>query len=184
MDAVDRDAVTAELQRQGAGQVHQGGVAGAAAEIAGRAGVGAADVDDAPPSRRLHVRQGGAAATQSADVLDVEILQQVRVDNRVDTPDRRRRATGRGAAVDQDVQAAELFGRLMRHAIHLLAAGHVGHHRNDALAGFGCQFLGCRRQFRVAACHDRHVHALAGQFQRNRLANAAAAAGDNSLPAS
>ena len=82
------------------------------------------------------------------------------------------------------MQAAKLLSGLIRHAVDLLAAGHVGHNRNNALSGFGCQFLGCRRQFLLAARHDGHVNTFTGQFQRNRLADAAAAAGHNRLPAS
>src|SRR5690348_11341767 len=50
MDAIDRDPMTAELNCQRFCHVHQAGIAGAAAEIAGVPGVAAADVDDAAPA--------------------------------------------------------------------------------------------------------------------------------------
>ena len=47
MDAIDRDPMTAQLDGQRLCHVHQARITGAAAEIAGVAGVAAADVDDA-----------------------------------------------------------------------------------------------------------------------------------------
>jgi hypothetical protein len=63
MDAIDRDPMAAELNCQRFCHVHQAGIAGAAAEVAGVPGVAAAevagvpgvaaaDVDDATPARR------------------------------------------------------------------------------------------------------------------------------------
>ena len=46
------------------------------AEIAGVAGVAAADIDDAAPARRLHERDDSAGTAQRSDILHVEILQQ------------------------------------------------------------------------------------------------------------
>src|SRR5207244_8019760 len=63
MDAIDRDPMTAQLDGQRFWHVHQPGIAGAAAEIAGVAGVAAADVDDTAPARRLHERDDGAGTT-------------------------------------------------------------------------------------------------------------------------
>ena len=94
MDAVDRDPVTAQLHRQRLGHVHQAGIACAAAEIAGVAGVGTADVDDAAPARRLHERDDSAGTAQRADILHVEIFQQILVDDRFDWAGRGGRTPG------------------------------------------------------------------------------------------
>src|SRR5262249_17807509 len=61
MDAIDRDPVPAQLNRQRLRHVHQAGIACSAAEIARIAGVGPADVDDASPSCLLHQRNDGTA---------------------------------------------------------------------------------------------------------------------------
>src|SRR6202035_1270950 len=79
MDAIDRDPMAAELNCQRFCHVHQGGIAGTAAEIAGVAGVAAADVDDAAPARRLHEGNDGAGTAQRSDIFRVEILQQILV---------------------------------------------------------------------------------------------------------
>src|SRR5438094_976696 len=93
VDAVDRDPEAAHLHGQGLGEVHQRRVARAAAEIAGIAGVGAADVDDAAPAVLLHVRKDRAGAAQRAHVLDVEVVKEILVDHGLDG------AGGAGGAV-------------------------------------------------------------------------------------
>ncbi|HXC14243.1 MAG TPA: hypothetical protein VNV39_15585 [Stellaceae bacterium] len=47
MDAIDREPMTAQLDGQRLCHVHEARITGGAAEIAGVAGVAAADVDDA-----------------------------------------------------------------------------------------------------------------------------------------
>ena len=163
VNAIDGDAVATELLRQGAGQVHQRSISGAAAQVPGRTGIGAADVDDASPSRRLHVRDGGAAAPQGAYIFDVEVVQEVVVYHGLDGSNGGRRAAGRGATVDQNMQAAELIGSLVRHAVDLLAARHIRRHaprpagrfRPPVPAAVAVQFLPAPR-------HDGHVHRLRG----------------------
>jgi hypothetical protein len=73
--------MAAQLDGQRLGHVHEGGVARAAAEIAGVAGIGAADVDDAAPAGLFHERNDGAGAAQRADILNVEIFEQILVDD-------------------------------------------------------------------------------------------------------
>src|SRR5207237_6709837 len=145
VDAIDGDPEAAQLHGEGLGEVHERGVARAAAEVAGVARVGAADVDDAAPALLLHVRDDGAGTAQRADVLDVEVVQQVLVDHRLDGPGGGGGAAGRRAAVDQDVHAAELRGRLRDHPVHLRSAGDVGDHRDAAPPGRYADVL--RRRF-------------------------------------
>src|SRR4029077_14518714 len=78
MDAIHRDPMAAELNCQRFCHVHQAGIAGAAAEIAGVPGVAAADVDDATPARRLHERDDSSRTAQRSDIFHVEILQQIK----------------------------------------------------------------------------------------------------------
>jgi hypothetical protein len=64
--------MAAELDCQRFCHVHQAGIAGAAAEIAGVPGVAAADVDDAAPARRLHERDDHAGTAQRSERLSPE----------------------------------------------------------------------------------------------------------------
>src|SRR5580704_15814620 len=57
---------------------------------------------------------------QRSDILHVEILQQILVDDGFDCAGRGCGSPWRGAAVNQDVQAAQLLCRLGDHAVHLL----------------------------------------------------------------
>src|SRR6266513_1275666 len=88
--------MAAELDCQRFCHVHQAGIAGAAAEIAGIPGVAAADVDDAAPARRLHKRDDRAGTAQRSDILHVKILDQILVDNGLN------RAGGGGRAPGAD----------------------------------------------------------------------------------
>src|SRR3981189_2365648 len=122
MDAIDRHPMTAQLDCQRLCHVHQAGIADAAAEIAGVAGVATADVDDTTPARRLHERDDSAGTAQRSDILHVEVLQQILVDDGFDRAGRGGRAAWCGPAVHQDVQAAQLLCRLgtMRSTCSLL----------------------------------------------------------------
>src|SRR5271166_2889532 len=181
MDAIDRDPMTAQLDRQRLCHVHQGGIAGAAAEVAGDAGVAAADVDDAAPTRRLHEGDDGAGTAQGSDIFCVEILQQILVDDRFDRAGRGGRAPWRGPAVDQDVQAAQLLRRLGDHAVHLLLAGDIGCEGNNAPVRLGSQLPRRRLQIPLVPRHDRHIDPFASQFPRNGFADAATAAGHDRM---
>src|SRR6516225_9363885 len=176
MNAIDRDPMTAQLDRQRFCHVHQGGIAGAAAEIAGVAGVAAADVDDAAPTRILHERDDSADTAQRAYILDVEILDQILVDDGFDRAGCGGRPAWVGPAVDQDVQTTQLPRRLGNHALHLLLAGNVGGKRKDAPVRGTSQLPRRRLQIRLGARHDRHIDPFASQFPRNGLADAATAA--------
>jgi hypothetical protein len=127
MDAVDRDAVAPELHSQCLRHVHHGAVAGAAAEISRIARIGAADVDDATPAPILHEGQDGARAAQRTDVLDVEVLDQVLVDDRLDRTGGRGRAAWGRATVDEDIDAAHLPRGFGNHLFDLGAARDVGY---------------------------------------------------------
>src|SRR5205823_12955244 len=98
----DRDPMTTQLDGQRLCHVHQARIAGAAAQIAGVAGVSTADVDDAAPARLLHERDDGARTAQRAHILHVEIFYQILVDDGFDRAGRGGRAPRRGSAVDQD----------------------------------------------------------------------------------
>jgi hypothetical protein len=119
---------------------------------------------------------GMTARAQRADILDVEILDQILVDDGFDRAGRGGRPARVGPAVDQDVQATQLPRRLGDHALHLLLAGDIGGEGQDAPVRRGRQ-LPCRRlQIRLGARHDRHIDPFASQFPRNGFANAATAA--------
>jgi hypothetical protein len=60
--SIDPDPVMAELDVQRLCNVHQTGVAGAAAEVAGVVRGATTDVDDAAPARFLHQRDDGVRA--------------------------------------------------------------------------------------------------------------------------
>ena len=64
VDAVDRNPVAAQLHRQSLRHMYHGTIARPTAEIAGVAGVGAADVDDAAPTLLFQVGNDGAGAAQ------------------------------------------------------------------------------------------------------------------------
>ena len=94
-----------ELVGEVLGQRRDRDVADAADGVAGLARGQAAEVDDAAPALRLHVRRDRARAAQVAHDLDVDLALQVRG---VDLGERRRRrvAARLGRGVDEDVDAA------------------------------------------------------------------------------
>ena len=152
--------------------MHQAGIAGAAAEIAGGAGVATADVDDTAPTRRLHERDDSAGTAQRSHILHVEVLQQILVDDGFDRAGRGGRAAWCGPAVHQDVQAAQLLCRLGDHAVHLLLAGDIGCEGYDAPVRLGSQLPRRRLQIRLVPRHDRHIGPFASEFPRDGFANA------------
>ena len=176
MDAVHGDAELPQLRGQGLGHVHQRGVARAAAEVAGVAGVESADVDDATVALGLEQGNGGPGAAQRADELHVEVADQVLVDEVLDGAGGRGRAAGQGRAVDQDVQTAQSIGGLVDHPVNLLAIGGVEGHGDGAAAGGLGDLGGGRLQIGHGARTDHHVGALARQLQGDSLADAAAGA--------
>ena len=157
------------------------GIACPAAEIAGVAGVGAADVDDAAPARRLHERDDRAGTAQRPDILHVEILHQILVDDGFDRTGRGGRAPWRGPAVDQDVHAAQLLRRLGDHAVHLLLAGDIGGKGDDAPVRLGRQLPRRRLQIRLVPRNDRHIDPFARQFPRDGFADAPTTAGHDRM---
>src|SRR5215472_16326303 len=181
MNTIDRNPMTTQLDRQRFCHVHQGGIAGATAEIAGVAGVAATDVDDAAPARRLHERDDGAGTAQRAHILDVEILDQILVDDGFDRAGRGGRPAWVGTAVDQDVQTAQLMRRLGDYALHLFLAGDIGGEGQDAPVRRGSKLPRRRLQIPLGARHDRDINPFASQFPRNGLPNAAAAAGHDRM---
>src|SRR5262249_59424705 len=87
---------------------HHGAVACTAAEVAGIARIGTANVDDAAPALLLHQRQDSPRAPQRTHIFDVEILDQVLVHHRLDWTDGSRRPAGCRSAIDQDIYTAHL----------------------------------------------------------------------------
>ena len=154
-------------------EVNERGVSGASAQVSGNACIAAADVDDPPPARGLHVGDRGAGTAQRTQVLDVEIMEKVIVDNRVDAPDRGRRPTGMGPAVDQDVQTAERFDGPFHHPVDIVSLRHVAGERHDLATRLAGDLS--RRRFEVPdiSRNERHVDALAGERFRDRLADPA-----------
>ena len=176
MDAVYGDAELAQLRGQGLGHVHQRGVARAAAEVAGVAGVESADVDDTAKALRFEQGNGGPGAAERADELDVEVADQLLVNEVLDGAGGRGRAAGQRRAVDQDVQSAQGVGGLVDHAVNLLTIGGVKGHGDGAAAGGLGDLRGGRFEIGHGPRADHHVGALAGQFQGDSLADAAAGA--------
>src|SRR5881275_930574 len=74
-------------------------------------------------------------------------------------------------------QAAEALRGLGHRAIDLLSAGHVGDQRDDRAARLARQLARRGLEPVLRAGDDRHVDALAGELERDRLADAEAAAG-------
>ena len=62
--------------------MYHGTVARPAAEIAGIAGVGAADVDNAAPTLLFQVGDDGTGTAQRPHILHVEVMQQILIDHR------------------------------------------------------------------------------------------------------
>jgi hypothetical protein len=129
-----------------------------------------------------HVRCGRLRATQVADHLDVDVLQQsLRI--RVFEFGAHEPARMRGA-VQQDVEPAEALDARGHRRFDRC---HVGRIHRDGQDRAGCVAerrerranLGGRRfQMFDAPRGDRDVDAFARQFERDRLADAHAAAGD------
>ena len=91
------------------------------------------------PARRLHERDDSSGTAQRSDILHVEILQQILVDDGFDWAGRGCGSPRRGAAVNEDVQGAQLLCRLGDHSVHLLLAGDIGREGNDAPVRLGSQ---------------------------------------------
>ena len=179
MHQVDAHAVAAQLLGQVLGQVGQAGVAHAGAQIALRPpGRQPANVDDAAPALPLHIGRHGAGAAQVAHHLGVQIQQHVLIaDFGQGAPGQ---AAGGGGVVHQDVNApAQGIGGGRHHRVDLLGAGHIGHDgRNRPARGAG-DILGGGGQGIGVAPGDDHGAAFGRQRARHRLADAAAAAGND-----
>jgi hypothetical protein len=83
----------------------------------------------------LEERDGRAAHAQRAHELRVEVHAAGRRRSRSRSGRRRGGASGRGAAVDDDMQPTELLGGLFHHAVHLLSARDVGRQGDDTPVG-------------------------------------------------
>ena len=139
-----------------------------------------ADVDDPAPALRLHVRRNGARAAQVAHHLDVDFALQLRG---VDLGERgRRRVAARpGRGVDEDVDAAaERGSRLGDRALDLRVVAGVGDDGDDGRAGLVDDLGRAGGEPLRVAREDRDRRAFEREAARDRLADAAAAAGDES----
>ena len=113
----------------------QGDIAGAAAEVAGVAGVAAADVDDAAPTLFFEQGDGGPGAAEGADVLDIEVAEQGVLVDGFNVAYGVGGAAGEGCAVDHNVEAAELGCGVGYYLVHLVGLGNIQRHRGNGAAG-------------------------------------------------
>jgi len=88
------------------------------------------------------------------------------------------RPAGRGGVVDQDVDAVQLMDRRLDQGFDRGVVTGVDDQRHDAATGGGGQLQGRGGQGLQVSGGDHHVDALLGEGQGNRLADAAAGAGD------
>ena len=181
MNAVDGDAVRPQVDGQGFGHVDHSHIAGAAAEIAGVAGIAAADVDDAPPALFLEQGNGGPGAAQSPHILHIKIAEQGILVHFLNVAHGIGRAAGQGSAVDHNVQAAQLFRRRRHDPVHLVGLGNIQLHRSYGPADGVGNFLSRGGQLLHRTGRDDQIATLLGQYPGDGLANAPAAAGHQSF---
>ncbi len=181
MNRVDRDAERAELVGQRLGQVHDRHVAHAGQLLAAAARQ-AADIDDPAEAVAPHVGRGRLRATQVADHLDIDVLEQpLRVGVFQLRPHEAARMRG---AVQQDVEPAEALdarGHRRFDGCHVGRVHRDGQDRSGRVAQRRerrANLGGGRFEVFHASRGDGDVDAFAGQLKRDRLADAHAAAGD------
>src|SRR6185312_9731233 len=173
---IDGDAVRAQLIRQCLGEVHQRGIAHAAQRLRASGGQ-PADVHDAPPSSLSHVWRARLTHTEIPDQLRVQIEQQRILVRFVQIiPDQAPRG---GRAVDQNIHAAELGGRVRDQLSYRARIrrihwpGHYGSFRGRSY--FRCRLL--ERRGRSGSNDDRD--ALGSEPASRLLAYSDTAAGNN-----
>ena len=149
---VDRDAVLAHGGRHGLRHDDHRGVSGRGAEVRGRAGEDAADVDDAAPACRFHVLDGLTGGAEVAERLLDEVVEQQVVRYRLEVVRQRRRRTCR--VVDQHLEAAQRVRGAGDEAADRLHIRHVDGNRHDLAPGRGGDFAGGFLQ-RAACCARR-----------------------------
>ena len=175
-DGVDQNAVFGELVGERHGQILHGGVVDSGGDGADlrRPGGAAGHVDDAPPFALAHRRHRVADAAHRAAQLVVEGAVPVLLGHG------EKAALGDiGGVVDQDVEAAELGERLFEKIFYgrrvVQIGGYAGH--PPVRLGFElCDRIGVARRIEA---RDHDMRALLEQFRRNRVADAAIAAGDD-----
>ncbi len=174
-EAVDGDAVGAEIEGAGAGEADEGGFAGAvnvALEAAADA-EDAGDVDDAAPLAGFHAGDDGAGEGHDGGEVHLDVAVPDFVGDFVD---------GLGivdaGVVDEDVDLAEAFFGFDGEGFDGGAVGHVGDHPFDFdaeacadLGGGGGEFIG-------VAAGDEDVGAGFSEAAGHGFAEAFAAAGD------
>ena len=133
-----------------------------------------------PQPDALQVRYGRPCAAQRAHVLNVEVVQEILVNDGFDSTDCRSRTAWCGAAVDENLQAAELAGCIVDHRLDAGAIFYVAGERDYPSAGRSRDLCGGCREAVLIPGDDRDVDALSRQLQCDGLADAAAAAGDQS----
>ena len=121
------------------------------------------------------MRDRRAGAAQGAHVLDVEIVEEVFVDDRVDPAGRRGRASWPGAAVDEDLQPPKLAGGVAHGSFDAVAVRHVAGDGQHAPSGRRRDLSRRSREFILGARADSDIDTLAREFERDRLADSAAA---------
>ena len=136
-------------------------------------GMHGSHVDDAAALLAVHLAQGGAGRQEGAVQVDGKhLLPFVEIEL-----DERRHDLDAGVA-DQDVEAPEGFDRLRHSAFHLLLVADIHAnpertfaHRIDLGRGFLRRVL--------IKIRDDHLCSLAGEAERNLLADAARGSGDH-----
>ena len=181
MDAIDRRSVTAQLDRQRFGHVHQAGVARAAAEIAGVAGIAAADVDDA--AHLAFFMSGITAREQRSAPTESTLKSSI-------NPSSTTVSIG-PVAVAEPPGADPLFMRTCTPPNCCAASATIWSTSSllvtSAARGRMRRFVSAANsravvsRSRFVPGHDRHIDPFARQFPRDGLADAPAAAGHDRM---
>jgi hypothetical protein len=175
-DGIDQNAVLGELVGERDRQILHGGVVnsgGDGAELRRPSGA-AGDVDDAPPLTFAHRRHRMADASHRAAQLVVEGAVPVLLGHGEETALR-----DVGGVVDQDVEAAKLGEGFHKKIFDCGGVVQIGGNAQNPAVRLGlerCHRVGVARG--VKAC-DHHMRAFLEQLCRDRVADAAIAAGDD-----
>ena len=173
---VDQHVVRRELVRERLGHRHAGGARhrGRHAVAARRLGADVEHVDDAAPAPLLHLRRDQTNHADRREQLLLKVVMQDLVGELLE----RRGARGAGV-VDQDVDLAEAFHRLVIGARDIGRDPDVRDHADDLAVGLLLEGGDRLLERSLAARDDGNIGAGGGKALRHRKADTLAAAGDD-----